>query len=103
MACAPYTLHVRITPTEAVSDPSTMTLPSYEAFSQVFAPKRLALLSLLRGVGPISIRALAQQLRRDYKNVHGDVTMLIETGILRRDTAGEISTPWDRIEVQLPL
>jgi predicted transcriptional regulator len=36
----------------------------------VFTPKRLELLTVLRGQGPLSVAALARALGRDYKNVH---------------------------------
>ena len=48
--------------------------------------------------------ALAKELGRDYKNVHGDVTALVEAGLLDRDDAtGALSTDYDRVKVELEV
>src|SRR3972149_11013140 len=45
-------------------------------------PKRLALLDALAAQSGLSIRAVAGKLGRDYKNVHGDVSVLTERGLV---------------------
>ncbi len=62
---------------------------------------RWQLLSVLRGHGPWSIRALAGALGRDYKAVHTDATKLIEAGLIERDEKGLISVPWTKITAEL--
>ena len=47
--------------------------------------KRIELLRhVARRVG-LNIRQLAESLGRDYKNVHGDVTALLDWGLLEKD------------------
>ena len=50
----------------------------------VFTPKRLDLIVVLRSTGPSSVRALAQRVGRDYKNVHGDVATLQLLAVVRK-------------------
>lgn len=38
----------------------------------------------LRQHGPLSVRALAKQLERDYKNVHADANALEEVDLIQR-------------------
>lgn len=66
-------------------------------------PARLALVQALKALGPISIRALAGQLGRNYSNVHRDVTALLELRILERDDQGLVLVPWDGLEIHLSL
>ena len=78
----------------------------FESLSQllaVFTPKRLELIALLRERGPASIAELARMLRRDYKNVHGDVKALIEWLAVERNDAGLVFVPWDEIDFKVPL
>lgn len=49
------------------------------------------------------IYALAKQLNRDYKNVHGDVAVLMNLGVIAKDADGRVSVPYDEIEARLPL
>lgn len=44
----------------------------------------------------MSIRRLAQQLKRDYKLVYSETSLLIKTGLIAR-TAEEVRIGWDRI------
>jgi len=81
----------------------TLSLPSVDAYYSLLTPKRLVLLRELRRRQPTSTRALSQQVQRDYKNVHTDVVALIEAGLIERNADKEIFTPWDRLEVSLPL
>ena len=69
----------------------------------VFTPKRWDLLAALREAGPMTIAELARQVRRDYKNVHGDVEKLIEWRAVERDGQGRISAPYDEIIVDVHL
>lgn len=69
----------------------------------VLTPKRLALLKSLRQQGPLSVRALAKQLERDYKNVHADVSSLEEVGLLERTDKGLLNAPWDVIDAHVRL
>lgn len=72
-------------------------------FGQVFTPKRWELVELLKATGPLSIYALAKALGRHYRNVHKDVTALMEWMVIEKDEAGRVFVPWDEIDVRWPL
>lgn len=69
----------------------------------VITPRRLEVLKTLRQAGPMSVRALAKTLGRDYKNVHGDTRALEEVGLLERTESGTLQAPWDVIDAHLSL
>jgi predicted transcriptional regulator len=52
--------------------------------------------------GTMSIRALAGTVRRDYKNVHEDVSALEVIGLIVRTEKG-FSVPWERILAEIKL
>ena len=72
-------------------------------FGQVFTPKRWELVESLKAAGPLTIYALAKRLGRHYRNVHKDVTALIEWTVIEKDGAGRVFVPWDEIDVRWPL
>ena len=47
-------------------------------------PARWDLLKRLKAAGPLTIFALAKLLERDYKNVHSDVTRLLELNLMEK-------------------
>ena len=55
-----------------------------ELLWQVLTAKRWELLKALCGAGPMSIREAARRVGRDVKGVHGDVTALLNVGVLDR-------------------
>ncbi|HEY9783905.1 MAG TPA: hypothetical protein V6D17_00795 [Candidatus Obscuribacterales bacterium] len=67
------------------------------------SPKRFELLRHLRAAGPLSIRKLAAELHRDYKNVHTDAKDLLYVGLIEETEDGLLSVPWDVIVSELPL
>ena len=74
-----------------------------ETLLRNLTPGRWVLLKKLRSIGPMSIRALANELERDYKNVHTDVRRLELIGLIRRTTDEKILVPWDIVEARLML
>lgn len=68
-----------------------------------FTPRRWELISRLRQAGPLSIAELARRLHRNYKNVHEDVSALMQWETIRRDEQGRVFVPWDEIDLRLPL
>lgn len=72
-------------------------------FGEVFTPKRWELVAALKQSGPVSIYALAGSLERHYRNVHKDVTALIEWTVIEKNGDGLIFVPWDEIDVRWPL
>ena len=69
----------------------------------VFTPRRWDLLAVLREGGPMSIAELARRVKRDYKNVHGDVEKLIEWRAVEKDAKGRIFAPYSEIVVDVRL
>lgn len=65
--------------------------------------RRLELLRLVARTEGLNIRQLASHLERDYKNVHTDVTQLLELGLLERDARGHLSAPFDEIVIRAEL
>lgn len=68
----------------------------------VLTAKRWELLKALCGAGPVSIREAARRVNRDVKAVHGDVTALINAGVLRRSEGG-IEFPYEAVHVDFML
>lgn len=65
------------------------------------SPKRMELLQVLKKAGPLSIRALAKMMGRNYSNVHADVQRLIEHGLIEKDAGDHILVPWDDVVVRM--
>ncbi len=79
---------------------------SFESARALFAeltPARLDLLDTLRRVGPCSVYALAKAAERNYSNVHTDVARLEELGLIERTDDGQVSVPYESVEIVVPL
>ena len=74
-----------------------------ELLWQVLTAKRWELLKALRGAGAMSIREAARRVDRDVKAVHGDVTALLNAGLLDRAEGGGIVFPFDAVKVEFLL
>ena len=80
-----------------------LTFASPELLWKVLTAKRWDLLKAMRGAGPMSIREAARRVGRDVKAVHGDITVLLNAGVLDRDDAGRVVFPFDAIKVEFQL
>jgi predicted transcriptional regulator len=76
---------------------------SLPALLAALTRRRLELLDVLGSNPGASIRGLAGRLGRDYKNVHGDVAVLVVLGLIERDAAGRLSAPYDELVIHAPL
>lgn len=74
-----------------------------ELLWRVLTQKRWELLKALCGAGPVSIREAARRAGRDVKAVHGDVTALLNAGVLDRTDDGRIVFPFDAVKVEFLL
>ena len=74
-----------------------------ELLWQVLTAKRWELLKALCGAGPVSIREAARRVGRDVKAVLGDVTALLNVGMLDRAVEGGIVFPFEAIKVEFLL
>ncbi|MBV5273069.1 MAG: MarR family transcriptional regulator [Lamprocystis purpurea] len=74
----------------------------HELFSAI-TEKRLDLLRHVADHDGLTIWQLANALGRDYKNVHTDVTRLVDLGLLERRTDGGLSTLYDEILIHADI
>lgn len=80
-----------------------ISFASPELLWKVLTAKRWELLKALCGAGPVSIREAARRVDRDVKAVHGDVTALLNAGVLDRVDGKGIVFPYDAIKVEFLL
>ncbi|GAA4408040.1 DNA-binding protein [Quisquiliibacterium transsilvanicum] len=80
-----------------------ISFASPELLWKVLTAKRWELLKALCGAGPVSIREAARRVHRDVKAVHGDVTALLNSGVLERAEGGAIVFPYEAVKVEFTL
>ena len=80
-----------------------ISFASPELLWRVLTQKRWELLKALCGAEPVSIREAARRVERDVKAVHGDVTALLNAGVLDRTDDGSIVFPFDAVKVEFLL
>jgi predicted transcriptional regulator len=74
----------------------------WEALARVLTGRRMALLGYVRRHEVASIRALAKALKRDYRNIHGDVQALRGVGLVEVSEKG-IRADYDAIETRIAI
>ena len=116
----PKTLYVRVsTPADALDrfeaawhlasgrkPPSPLAVLSFTGLPLLMkslTPARWDLLKRLKAAGPLTIFALAKLLQRDYKNVHTDVSRLLELNLLEKNQDGRVSVSWQAVRAELRL
>jgi predicted transcriptional regulator len=80
-----------------------ISFPSLELLWKVITPRRWEMLRVMAGSGPLAIRALARQVGRDVKTVHGDVQALLGAGVVDRTEDGRVVFPYDTVHVDFVL
>ena len=70
---------------------------------QVLTPNRWQMLQAMMGREPTGIRELARKLDRDVKQVHTDVTALMNAGVIDRTETGAVVFPYDEIRVNFTV
>ena len=88
---------------DTVQEKHRLYFENLEVLLKTLTPGRWALLKKLHANGPMSIRALAKDFGRDYKNVHTDVRHLENIGLIGRTKNDRINVPWDIVEARLLL
>ena len=108
------TLDVR-TPTDSMADfahawktgkaqkTARISFATPELLWRVLTAKRWELLKVLCGAGPVSIRETARRAERDVKAVHGDITALLNAGVLSKTENGRIVFPYEAVKVEFLL
>ena len=89
--------------TRRAAKEARIAFASPELLWKVLTSKRWDLLKTLCGAGPISIREAARRVGRDVKAVHGDVTALLDAGVINRDAGGGIEFPYESVKVEFLL
>ncbi|MBS0301342.1 MAG: hypothetical protein JSR16_04140 [Proteobacteria bacterium] len=88
---------------EAFVPPPVVSFAQMGRMLVAFTPKRLELVAALRAGGPLSVRAPASKLGRDYKSVHGDVAALEQWMAEQRLADGRVHVPWREITLDVLL
>jgi len=73
------------------------------SMSSVFTQKRWELITTLRDSGPMKISNLAKKLSRNYKNIHDDVALLMQWGIIEKDALNNVVMPFDELMFDVKL
>jgi predicted transcriptional regulator len=94
---------VRVWKTGKPEKSARISFATPELLWQVLTAKRWELLKALCGAGPVSIRGAARRVGRDVKAVHGDVTALLNAGVLDRAAGGGIVFPYEAVKVEFLL
>jgi len=76
---------------------------SAETLSKILTKQRHNLLKTLHAHGALTVHALAALLERNYKNVHQDVKILEESGLIERDAKNHIHAPYEKLTIELSL
>jgi predicted transcriptional regulator len=89
--------------TKKVEPEERLLFENLETLLKTLTTGRWKLLKTLRTKGPMSVRALAIEQGRDYKNVHRDVQQLESIGLIGRSPDNKVEVPWDIVEARLKL
>jgi predicted transcriptional regulator len=79
-----------------------ISFASIELLWRVLTAKRWEILRAMTGQGALSIREVARRVGRDVKAVHGDITSLINAGVLAR-TGDRVIFPYDAVHGDFTL
>ena len=82
---------------------ASISFATPELLWQVLTAKRWQLLKVLCGAGRISIREAARRVGRDVKAVHGDITALLNAGVLDHAEGGGVVFPFEAVKVEFLL
>ena len=80
-----------------------ISFESFDLLWKVLAPNRMALVQMLTGAGPVTLREAARRVGRDVRAVHSDVHTLLQAGVLRKDEEGRIEFPYTAVHVDFIL
>jgi len=77
-----------------------LSFESLEGLLETLSPKRIELVRFVRRRPNLSIAAVARELKRDYKRVHGDVRALEAAGLLEEGEKG-LRAPYAGVDAEL--
>jgi predicted transcriptional regulator len=76
---------------------------TWELMHKALSPKRLEIVRVMAGAGPLGIREVARRVGRDFKGVHTDVKLLVDAGVVDKDERGRVVFPYDKIHVDFEI
>ena len=76
---------------------------SEEHLWKTLTVKRWEILKAMTGAGELAIREVARRVGRDVKAVHGDITVLLNCGLLDKTDSGKVLFPYDAVHVDFTL
>ena len=82
---------------------SSLSFEEDSTMLTVLMPGRLDVLKVLHQIGPVSVRALASRMKREYKNVHHDLQVLERAGLVKRSADGTLIAPLKIIIAEIAL
>ncbi len=88
---------------ETTEEGARISFATPDLLWKVLTAKRWKLLKALCGAGPLSIREAARRVERDIKAVHGDITALLNAGLLDRVEDGRVIFPYDTVKIEFLL
>lgn len=88
---------------KVLAEPNKLVFSSMEQLLANLTPKRWELVNRLAREGVLSVKKLAELLKRDYSNVHSDVQRLRENGLVEASEEGGVYVPWDSLDIRLHL
>ena len=91
---------------ENVEDMLVLNLPNYAALARLTREKNLELLRALAQHDPASIRATADLVDRDYKEVHRNLSELESLGVVEFEDDSRSKRPvvrFDELEIDVSL
>lgn len=88
---------------EDLKEEQRIDFEDLETLIKTLTAGRWVLLKKLHATGPTSILALANELRRNYKNVHTDVRKLESIGLIGRTKDDRVEVPWNAVLARLNL
>ena len=91
----------RVAEGRKVSPLRVLSLENLPAVVKALTPARWTLLETLKREGTVSIYELARKLERNYKNVHTDVTALVDVGLIEKTGKTEVGVAWDVVRAEL--
>lgn len=80
-----------------------ISFASFKLLWKVLAPNRTAIVQMMAGAGPMTLREAARRMGRDVRAVHADVHLLLNSGVLDRHEDGRIEFPYTAVHVDFVL
>jgi len=70
---------------------------------KVLSPKRRAIMGVMAGAGPLTIREIARRTGRDVRAVHSDVHTLLRSGVIDKTDDDRIVLPYQFVKFDFVL